>query len=91
MDEHFDFLSEARVVFSELLIHIGFQQLQIFPQADLAEFLDTFIPPRDDILEILRGEQARLAKKKKIKLKSQNCAINILCMHVNNVFFFFFF
>jgi hypothetical protein len=65
MDEHFDFLNEARVVFSELLIHVAFQHFRIFPESDVGEFLDTFLPPHDDILEILLGEQARLKKKKK--------------------------
>lgn len=64
MDENFDFLNEARIVFSELLILIGFQQLGIFPDADVDEFLETFLPPRNDILEILKSEQARLKKKK---------------------------
>jgi hypothetical protein len=65
MDENLDFLNEARIVFSQLLIHIGFQQLQIFPQADPEEFLDTFFPPRNDILEMLCEEQSRLKKKKR--------------------------
>ena len=65
MDENIDFLNEARIAFSELLIHIAFQHLQIHPQASIEEFLDTFLPPRDDIFEILLNEQLQLEKKKK--------------------------
>jgi hypothetical protein len=70
MDEHFDFLNEARVIFSELVIHIALQQLRISPESDVEEFLDTFLPPRDDILEILLCERARLKKKKNEATKS---------------------
>jgi hypothetical protein len=75
MDENLDFLNKARVIFSELLIHIGCQQLEIFPQADPAEFLETFLPPRNDIFEILLDEQARLKKKqqrsREMKIKTK--------------------
>lgn len=79
MDENLDFLNEARLVFSELLINIGFEQLKIFPQSSPAEFLDTFLPPRDDILEILLGEQARLMKitcLREIKMKMNRGRFN---------------
>lgn len=71
MDENLDLLNKARASFSRLVIEVGIQYLQAFPQTCLDEFLDTFMPPINDIRLILKNEHARLKRKKKVELKLQ--------------------
>lgn len=60
MDENLDFLNRARITLSELIIQVGFDYLAAYPEVDVEEFVDTFFPPRDDIVGILKKEQIRL-------------------------------
>lgn len=67
MDQNLDFLADARENYSQLMIEIGSQYLKIFPQANPEEFLETFMPPHNDILMILKREKARIKKKKRLR------------------------
>lgn len=87
MEQNLDFLSEVRKTYSNLLIEIGFQYLKCYSHACPEEFLETFMPPRDDILTILKREKARIKKKKHAqrirgRLKAVLCKCSSLCLFI---------
>lgn len=69
MERNLDLLNKTRINYSKLLIEIGMQYLKIIPCADPEEFLYTFLPSYKDIFEILKGEQMRLEKKKRLRIQ----------------------
>lgn len=72
MEENLDSLNKARLRFSQLMIEIGMQYVASFPWAEVEEFVDTYIPPRNEILSILRQEKHKLKRKKSLmKLKAR--------------------
>ncbi|CRK93479.1 CLUMA_CG007015, isoform A [Clunio marinus] len=72
MEDNLEFLNKARLTFSKVIIEIGLQYLSIFPHNDLEEFLEIYMPPFNDIHDILKEAQIRIKKrpsKHKIKKK----------------------
>lgn len=57
MDENLIFLSKVRIRYAEVLIELGLQWIETHPFHTPEEFLNLFMPPRDEILEILQSIQ----------------------------------
>lgn len=97
MEKNLEFLNQARVTFSELLIQIGIEQLNECPLASPEEFVDTFMPPYDDILMILKKEHSRVKNKKRLKeIKMQRQrrgrlkSFDLCCTELTKLFLFSF-
>lgn len=60
MESYIEFLNEARIAYSEILIEIGFLHLKNCPLSEPEEFLELYLPPKLDILEILNKRKKNL-------------------------------
>lgn len=67
MENYIEFLNEARIAYSELLIQIGFLHLKKYPLTDPKEFLELYFPPKLDILKILNEKKKKLLRTKRKK------------------------
>lgn len=78
MEDNLEFLNKARSTYSQLMVEVGLQYMEEFPQADPEEFVETFLPPREGILESLTKERTRIESKKRLKqLKIKRKAIRL--------------
>lgn len=59
MENNLNILNEIRMKYSEFLIEVGMQSIEMFPDINLNEFVDNYLPPREDVLEILIKEKAK--------------------------------
>lgn len=75
--ELIEFLNEARIVYSELLIQIGTVHMKRNPLSNPEEFLELYSVPRNEILEILNEKKLLISHnnrgtKTKTKRKSRS-------------------
>lgn len=60
MEDNLDFLSEILITYSNVLLEIGLQWIELYPNCDPEEFLDEYLPSRTLILDILKTEHTKI-------------------------------
>lgn len=66
--ENFNFLSKVRMRYAEVLIELGLEWIESHPYHEPEDFLNFFLPPREEILQILKEEWMKKCFKKRLML-----------------------
>lgn len=69
-EDFFNFLCQVRIRYSELLLEFGFYLIETRMLNDPEKYLESLLPPRDEILKILNDAWNKHKRRKKfIKIK----------------------